>query len=188
MRCCGRPPKKGGCSPAGEAAQIAMEHNLGVAVVCRVLGAPRSTIYARRRVGGQPGRPGPVPPISDEELVQRIRQVLADSPFAGEGYRKVRARLRREHGVHVSVSGCYGCCAARGCWRPSGRVAVAGRAPMTARSSPRLRTGVGARMPRWPGPGSTGGCGCSRAWITTRRGLGARGQDRRPVRCPPAGL
>jgi hypothetical protein len=28
--------------------------------------------------------------------------VLKDSPFAGEGYRKVRARLRRQHGVHVS--------------------------------------------------------------------------------------
>jgi putative transposase len=79
-----------------------MEHNLGVAVVGRVLGAPRSTIYARRRVGGQPGRPGPVPPISDEELVRLIRQVLQASPFAGEGYRKVRARLRRDHGVHVS--------------------------------------------------------------------------------------
>ncbi|HEV2922119.1 MAG TPA: IS3 family transposase, partial [Actinomycetota bacterium] len=79
-----------------------MEHNLRVAVVCRVLGAPRSTIYARRRAGGQPGRPGPVPPIGDEGLVRLIRRVLADSPFAGEGDRKVRARLRREHGVHVS--------------------------------------------------------------------------------------
>ena len=79
-----------------------MEHNLRVAVVCRVLGVPRSTIYARRRAGGQPGRPGPVPPIGDEELVRLIRRVLADSPFAGEGYRKVRARLGREHGVQVS--------------------------------------------------------------------------------------
>jgi putative transposase len=34
--------------------------------------------------------------------VELIRRVLEDSPFAGEGYRKVRARLRREHGVHVS--------------------------------------------------------------------------------------
>jgi transposase InsO family protein len=31
-----------------------------------------------------------------------IHQVLATSPFAGEGYRKVRARLRREHGIQVS--------------------------------------------------------------------------------------
>jgi hypothetical protein len=79
-----------------------MEHNLRVAVVCRGLGAPRSTIDARRRAGGQPGRPGPVPPIGDEELVRLIRRVLADSPFAGEGDRKVRARLGREHGVQVS--------------------------------------------------------------------------------------
>jgi hypothetical protein len=78
-----------------------MASQLPVAVVCRVLGAPRSTIYARRS-GGQPGRPGPVPPIDDAELVRLIRQVLKDSPFAGEGYRKVRARLRREHGVQVS--------------------------------------------------------------------------------------
>jgi putative transposase len=78
-----------------------MTHQLPVAVGCRVLGAPRSTIYARRS-GGQPGRPGPVPPIDDAELVRLIRRVLADSPFAGGGYRKVRARLGREHGVHVS--------------------------------------------------------------------------------------
>jgi putative transposase len=79
-----------------------MEQQLPVAVVCRLLGAPRSTIYARRRVGGQPSRPGPVPPIGDQELLGLIRRVLTDSPFAGEGYRKVRARLRREHGVQVS--------------------------------------------------------------------------------------
>jgi putative transposase len=64
-----------------------MERHLQVAVVCRVLGVPRSTVYARRRAGDQPGRRGPVPAISDEELVRLIRQVLADSPFAGEGYR-----------------------------------------------------------------------------------------------------
>jgi putative transposase len=44
----------------------------------------------------------PATPISDPDLVWLIRQVLVASPFAGEGYRKVRSRLRREHGVHVS--------------------------------------------------------------------------------------
>jgi putative transposase len=78
-----------------------MEHRLAVAVACRILGASRSTIYARRRAGQPLGRPGPSTPISDEELVRLIRRVLAASPFAGEGYRKVRARLRREHGVRV---------------------------------------------------------------------------------------
>jgi putative transposase len=79
-----------------------MQRKLPVAVVCRVLGAPRSTIYARRRAGQPPSRPGPMPAISDQELVGLIRRVLADSPFAGEGYRKVRARLRREHNLQVS--------------------------------------------------------------------------------------
>jgi putative transposase len=79
-----------------------VEHSLPLTVVCRVLGAPRSTVYARRRAGDQPSLHGPVPATSDEELVRLIRQVLADSPFAGEGYRKLRARLRRQHDVRVS--------------------------------------------------------------------------------------
>ncbi len=49
-----------------------------------------------------PARPGPATSISDPDLVGLIRQVLDASPFAGEGYSKVRAPLRREHGVHVS--------------------------------------------------------------------------------------
>jgi hypothetical protein len=79
-----------------------MEHQLPVAVVCRVLGAPRSSIYARRAQVDARDRPGPATSISDPDLLRLIRQVLVASPFAGEGYRKVRARLRREHGVRVS--------------------------------------------------------------------------------------
>jgi putative transposase len=79
-----------------------VDRKLPLAVVCRVLGASRSTIYARRRAGRQPGCPGPVPAVSDQELVGLIRRVLVASPFAGEGYRKIRARLRRQHGVHAS--------------------------------------------------------------------------------------
>ena len=78
-----------------------MAHQLPVAVVCRVLDAPRSTVYARRQPT-VPLRPGPTTSISDTDLLGLIHQVLAVSPFAGEGYRKVRARLRREHGVRVS--------------------------------------------------------------------------------------
>jgi putative transposase len=81
-------------------AKLAVEHRLPLAVVCRVLGASRSTVYARRiGAAGPRGRPGPVTSISDDELVGLTRRVLADSPFAGEGYCKVRARLRRERGV-----------------------------------------------------------------------------------------
>jgi hypothetical protein len=78
-----------------------MEQQLPVAVVCRVLGAPRSTVYARRQPQ-VPAHPGPATSISDHDLVQLIRLVLRASPFAGEGYRKIRARLRREHGIRVS--------------------------------------------------------------------------------------
>lgn len=72
-------------------------------LVCRVLAAPRSTVYARRQAASRPraSRPGPATAMGDEELVVLIRQVIASSPFAGEGYRKVRARLRREHEVGV---------------------------------------------------------------------------------------
>ena len=79
-----------------------MEHHVALAVVCRVLGAPRSSIYARRAQASGCGRPGPATSISDNDVVELIRRVLVASPFAGEGYRKVRARLRREHGVQVS--------------------------------------------------------------------------------------
>jgi putative transposase len=79
-----------------------MDHQLPVAMVCRVLGAPRSSVYARRASAGGGGRLGPATSISDPDLVELIRQVLVASPFAGEGYRKIRARLRRERGVHIS--------------------------------------------------------------------------------------
>ena len=67
-----------------------------------MLGASRSTVYHRRHRGDRLGiRPGPATAISDAELTERIRQVISASPFAGEGYRKVRARLRREHDIRV---------------------------------------------------------------------------------------
>jgi len=78
-----------------------MAQQLPVAMVCRVLGAPRSSVYARRHAQ-QRARPGPATSISDHDLVGLIRQVLVASPFAGEGYRKIRARLGREHGIRVS--------------------------------------------------------------------------------------
>ncbi|MDR7501972.1 MAG: hypothetical protein QN119_07090, partial [Armatimonadota bacterium] len=64
-----------------------------LARVCRLLAAPRSTIYARRRrslasCGTAPDRVprGPRPQISDETLLARIRDVIRETPFAGEGY------------------------------------------------------------------------------------------------------
>ena len=94
--------KKGRCDAAGEAAAIAVEANLSLARVCRILDAPRSTVYHRRARDGEFTRPGPRTEVSDAELLGAIRAVLGASPFCGEGYRKVRARLRRERGIHTS--------------------------------------------------------------------------------------
>lgn len=68
----------------------------GLAVVCRVWGIARSTVYRRREPprAAAPRRPGPVGPMSDADLVLAIRAALAASPFHGEGHRKVWARLR----------------------------------------------------------------------------------------------
>ena len=71
--------------------------------VCRVWERARSTTY---RQLGQPEqqpkqRPGPKGPCSDSELVGHIREVITESSFHGEGYRKVWARLRMKH-VHSS--------------------------------------------------------------------------------------
>jgi len=66
--------------------------------VCRVWHLKRSTIYWQRRTQEGPAstivRPGPQGPCNDAELVKYIKTILAESPFHGEGYRKVWARLR----------------------------------------------------------------------------------------------
>jgi putative transposase len=77
--------------------------------VCDVLDAPRSTIYVREAAAVRDGqgvviafpKRGPKTELSDAEQTELIRMVINNSPFAGEGYRKVTARLRREHGVLV---------------------------------------------------------------------------------------
>ncbi len=65
----------------------------GVARVCRVWGFARAGVYRRRDAAESPPaprrRPGPQGPMADAALVEAIRRVLTDSPFHGEGYRKV---------------------------------------------------------------------------------------------------
>jgi hypothetical protein len=163
-----------------------MASQLPVAVVCRVLGAPRSSVYARRAQAAVPGRPsGPATSISDSDLLGLIRQVLDASPFAGEGYRKIRARLRRERGVRVSGKRVLRLLRQEGWLAPSESVAGASRTPMTARSSLRRPISVGAPMRPWPGPAATGGYGCSPASTTTapRRG---RTWPRSVIASPPS--
>lgn len=70
----------------------------GVARVTRAWELARSSFYYRRWVSSQAdrglARRGPKTNFSDAELVEKIRAVLAASPFYGEGHRKVWARLR----------------------------------------------------------------------------------------------
>src|SRR5206468_1408934 len=68
----------------------------GLALVYRVWGVARSTVYRHREPprAAVPRRPGPGGPMPDAELLDAIRAVLAASPFHGEGHRKVWARLR----------------------------------------------------------------------------------------------
>ncbi len=92
-----------------EAYSIATKKRYGLQRVCRIWGVSRSTVYARRHrlartapIGFYPFKKrGPIGPCDDSKLVDHIRRVLAASPFHGEGYRKVWAKLRFE-GVRTS--------------------------------------------------------------------------------------
>jgi putative transposase len=68
----------------------------GLQRVTCIWGVSRATVYRHRRPAAAVARkrPGPQGPTSDEGLVAAIRQLLRDSPFHGEGYRKLWARLR----------------------------------------------------------------------------------------------
>jgi transposase InsO family protein len=77
----------------------------GVERVCHIWEQARSSFYHRTRqdtVGTSLKRRGPPPSISDEALLALIRTDLATTPFAGEGHRKVWARLRVRDGVRVA--------------------------------------------------------------------------------------
>lgn len=67
-------------------------------MLCAAWRVARSSVYAARppspgAPAKPPGKRGPTPAIGDAEIVAAIREVLAATPFHGEGYRKVRARL-----------------------------------------------------------------------------------------------
>ena len=71
----------------------------GVSRVCRA-SVYRDLQPARTEVA-PPRRPGPQGPLSDADLVGEIRQVITNSRFHGEGYRKVWAPLRYK-GIRTS--------------------------------------------------------------------------------------
>jgi putative transposase len=71
--------------------------------ICRAYRLPRATVYAAATENLAPsaGKRGPRTAVSDADLLAAIRTVLAECPFHGEGYRKVRARLAHR-GLPVS--------------------------------------------------------------------------------------
>jgi len=77
----------------------------GVVRVCQEWGLSRATFYHQQDRVAQPhgtgAKRGPKTADTDEELTGHIRQVLAASPFLGEGHRKVWARLRAQ-GIRTS--------------------------------------------------------------------------------------
>lgn len=78
------------CSPSAQ-------RPYGLVRVCRVWELPRSTVYAGKTRAAKVvelKRRGPKPVWTDSVLLEKIRAVLAASPFVGEGHRKVWARLR----------------------------------------------------------------------------------------------
>jgi transposase InsO family protein len=77
----------------------------GITRVVREWELARSTVYARRTRHAQPatGRRGRTPTLDDAALLDAIRTVIAESPFHGEGHRKIWARLRTLNGVRTSM-------------------------------------------------------------------------------------
>ena len=80
------------------AASAFTEQRYGVVRVTRAWEMARSSFYHRRALVARPDRVlrrrGPKTAWSDAVLLGKIREVLAASPFYGEGHRKVWARLR----------------------------------------------------------------------------------------------
>lgn len=77
----------------------------GVTRVLRVWELPRSTFYAQRERQAAPAtaRRGRPPRLDDAALLAHIRAVIAESPFHGEGHRKIWARLRTLKQVRTSM-------------------------------------------------------------------------------------
>ena len=78
----------------------------GVVRVCEEWGVSRSTIYSRRSEKDPPRKRGPKTKQSDEEVMVAMREVLEESPFTGEGHRKVRGLLRGKRKIRIGRPRC----------------------------------------------------------------------------------
>lgn len=73
----------------------------GLKRLCKAWDLCRASFY-NRRIREQnenqfQGKRGPKPKIEDQELLDLIKNDLSDSPFKGEGHRKVHARIKRKN-------------------------------------------------------------------------------------------
>lgn len=68
----------------------------GLKRVCEVWGLARSTLYASKKKKAPPKRRGPKPKLEDQKLLEEIKTEINNSPFKGEGHRKIHARLKRK--------------------------------------------------------------------------------------------
>jgi hypothetical protein len=80
----------------------------GIQRVCRTWKLSRATVQRRKAAEGAParvpGKRGPRTTLDDQALLAEVHGVLlAASPFVGEGYRKVWARLRQQRGIRTSM-------------------------------------------------------------------------------------
>lgn len=76
-----------------------LQRHYPLATICRLWGLSRATLHRQRAraVASAPRAPrrrGPQGAANDTDLLAAIREVIEASPFTGEGYRKVWARLR----------------------------------------------------------------------------------------------
>ena len=83
-----------------QAYSISARRRYGTALVCRIWGVSRASLYRQRALTSAanearpPRRRGPEGACSDSDLLGHIRAIIEASPFTGEGYRKLWARLR----------------------------------------------------------------------------------------------
>lgn len=70
----------------------------GLKRVCLAWDVARASLYRKKAQDSEASlkKRGPKPLMEEGELLSRIRKDIKDSPFKGEGHRKVHARLKRE--------------------------------------------------------------------------------------------
>ena len=78
----------------------------GVVRVCEEWNVSRSTFYSRRSEKKALGKRGPKTKQSDEAVIAAMREVLEESPFTGEGHRKVRGLLRGKRKIRIGRPRC----------------------------------------------------------------------------------